>query len=558
MDELSSAPVPLAGSERASMALRMFEFFLSIWHDSNERVVQRRVFFLGCLLTICGMAAFTGAVPTREYGHDIFTMLDNGWRIISGQRPHVDYTSAWGPVTFLITALGLKLSHYTVDGIGYGSAVFGLLIGLWSYGVSRGRMESSPRILLSLLLAALVVAPFPLGSSPLISSHAMVYNRYGYALLGLIMLEAFQPFGGARGKPGSWLGGISSGAAAALCLFLKASFFLISLLLLGASLLLWSRTRQRLLGLAFGFVSVTLVFLAYLGFDIQAVIGDLRMAAGAKSQSLSAYGLIALAVFNSLHLLGVLLLALAGSLAVGAVSPRWLDFRLLFLGALTFTVDLLARFTSCQGDATPMAAVFALMVMNTITARQIKLPDAAACVTRPYYAAMLSLGGLLLLPQLTSDLGGIAYGVWKKARPYNLAQVTRFTEPRLAPLLLYDGATPGSNGTIYTTYVNDGAALLRRVSGPGETVITMDMTNPFSYALGRKPALGGIAAAAYGNTLSDTHRPSDDAYFGNADIAMVPKHPALDDGLYVSYEAALNKRFRLAAETGWWRLYRRK
>jgi hypothetical protein len=36
-----------------------------------------------------------------------------------------------------------------------------------------------------------------------------------------------------------------------------------------------------------------------------------------------------------------------------------------------------------------------------------------------------------------------------------------------------------------------------------EKALTMDMVNPFPYALGRRPAVGGIAAAAYRYTLSD-------------------------------------------------------
>ncbi len=53
------------------------------------------------------------------FGHDIFFLLDNGWRVINGQRVHLDYYSPWGPVTFLITAAGPKMSHNSVNGIGY-------------------------------------------------------------------------------------------------------------------------------------------------------------------------------------------------------------------------------------------------------------------------------------------------------------------------------------------------------------------------------------------------------------------------------------------------------
>ena len=172
---------------------------------------------------MCGTAVFIGAVPTRVFGHDIFFLLDNGWRVINGQRPHIDYASPWGPVSFLIVGLGLTVSRYTADGIGYGNALFGLLIGLWSYRLGRDRLEPTPHILMSLYLVGLVLAPYPLGRLFIYSSHAMVYNRYGYALLGLVMLESFHTVEGRRREKEEWIGGVSSGAAAALALFLKIS-----------------------------------------------------------------------------------------------------------------------------------------------------------------------------------------------------------------------------------------------------------------------------------------------------------------------------------------------
>ena len=73
------------------------------------------VVFLVCLLIICGATAFIGAVPTRICGHDAFFLLDNGWRIICGQRPHLDFFSPWGPVTFLVVGMGLTLADFSVE-----------------------------------------------------------------------------------------------------------------------------------------------------------------------------------------------------------------------------------------------------------------------------------------------------------------------------------------------------------------------------------------------------------------------------------------------------------
>src|SRR4030065_412127 len=99
---------------------------------------------------------------------------------------------------------GWVLSAYTGDGVGYGSAMVGLLIGVWCFRLGRDRLEPIPRVLISLYLVVLVVAPYSLGWGVFHTSQAMVYNRYGYALLGLVMLESFETVGTPRRGKGEW------------------------------------------------------------------------------------------------------------------------------------------------------------------------------------------------------------------------------------------------------------------------------------------------------------------------------------------------------------------
>ena len=61
---------------------------------------------------------------------------------------------------------------------------------------------------------------------------------------------------------------------------------------------------------------------------------------------------------------------------------------------------------------------------------------------------------------------------------------------------------------------------------------------------------------------SDDFRPSDDAYFGDAEAVLLPKRPASDDeyflGLKKTYGRALESRFQQQAESERWILYRRR
>jgi hypothetical protein len=227
------------------------------------------------------------AIHARLYGHDIFFLLDNGWRALHGQRVHVDYSSAWGPLTFLLIAAGLAISRESVAAVSYADAMVASVVGIWAVWLAAGRSRTLTGILYPGFLALLAAAPFVIGEAPGWTSHGMVYNRYGYALLAILMLECFQPPVQDSSPRRLMIEPVLSGCAVGLLLFLKITYFLIALPIVGASLLFWERRPQRALGCAAGFAGAAFLFLAYLRWDVAAMAGDLLGAAAARSGTLS-------------------------------------------------------------------------------------------------------------------------------------------------------------------------------------------------------------------------------------------------------------------------------
>ncbi len=557
--------VALAEKSTPSGTPAYLDRLLTAWQDPKGLTSARLlVVLIAGLILICSVAALTGAVPTRIYGHDVFVSLDAGWRIINGQRPHVDFTSGWGPVWFLAEGLGLTLSRHSVDGVGYANAIVALLLGTWCFFLGARRLAALPRILLSWFLAALVAAPYPLGVSPFLSSHAMTYNRYGYALLGLILLECFSAAGGSdETAVEGWTGGFSTGAALSLTLFLKASYFFMAVVLIaGLALLLKRLAPRRIIGIALGFATVSICILAYLRFDVVAVLGDLHMAGAARAAAVDNRVVIA----NALHLsilLRMVCFVMAATLLFSNRNPRWRGLKLPAIGILLYLADVGLMSTNAQGFSFPVCAIFAILMVNEIAKYQPPLLVAKPFYYRPLYTGTLLLAALLVVPQFARDVVGLGYGLWSKHKVSRDMTLPRFTSADLQPLVLYDfRGGPQSNGVALINYVNDGVALLERMSGHDETIITIDMTNPFSYALQRRPAHGGIESPTYNFNIDDAHRPSDDRFFGNADIVMVPKRPAVDApyfvGFYRAYKPGLQRRYYLAAESPLWWMYRRK
>jgi hypothetical protein len=156
---------------------RFCEILLDGWSGTSPKPSRTHTVFALLLATLCVTVFLIGVVPTYIYGHDDFFLLENGWRALHGQRPQLDYWSSWGPVISLVMAFGLKLAHESANGIGEANAVVALVIGSWAYWLGCKRLESRPRALFALGAALLTCAPFTLGQSPLLSSHAMTYNR---------------------------------------------------------------------------------------------------------------------------------------------------------------------------------------------------------------------------------------------------------------------------------------------------------------------------------------------------------------------------------------------
>ncbi len=521
------------------------------------------LWFVISLALICGTAAFTGVVPTAVLGHDNFLWLGNGWRVLCGQRPHVDYYSPWGPVTFLIISLGMLVSNASPDALGYGSAMVGLVVGLWAYGLGRRRLEAAPRLVLGLYLALLVTAPYALGIRPTWSTHAMLANRYGFALAALVLVECLQRAAGEGQDAGELWGGISTGAALALALFLKASYFVVGVPMVGVSLLFRGLGRRRLSGMAIGFGVVALALLGYLGFDVLKMVQDLRMAAGARSKAMHVLDLARIVAGQVAALAVVIALPLYGS-AAHKQKGRWLaEHELLIWGLAVFAADAALVFSNMQDHGMPLLGAFGIVVASRMMAERGSAGAAKPKAETMRYIVVLLLCGFLTLPQLCSDAVGLGYGALQKAHPAAERSRVRFNVARLRPMILYDGPfEKRSNGGVYTARINEGIELLERNCGPQDRVLNLDMVNPFPYALGWRPQRGGMAAVAYNYLFSDAARPSDEAFFGDATVVMAPKEPALDarywDGFYRIYRPGLLERYRLAAESESWWLYKLK
>lgn len=490
------------------------------------------------IAVVCALRAWIGLSGVQVFTPDAFMPLDGAWRMLNGQRPHLDFYSFMGVLVYLPTLLGLLLASGGAEGFAYGQALVGLFSGLSSYLLTRKRLPDVPAALFCLSIVLLVTAPFPLGQSPLFTSPATTYNRYGYAALALILLEAVAP-AKRTGNRQELLGGISTGSLLVMLFFLKITFFGAAVFLIGALAFCRPQTARRWAGIAAGCAALSLSFNAYFGFTLMPMIRDFVMVAGAKRVFARAYQLDSILVDAGTLISFAAITALLLLLQKRSHSARAVTIA----GAAVCFAGTVLLFGSSEPHGTPLAIFFVLLALSQLARR-------SSGDSRLLSGAVLLWGSVFTLTAIAPSLMGFGYAAFLRV------QATRHEIPMAGSTL----ATfiPTGTDSWYRAFVNDGLALVKQNRAPGDTLMCLEFTNPFSYGLGMKPARGGATTLDYQTTFSDAHRPTAEWLIGSANLVMVPKtysYPAYENIRRI-YGPYLNSHFHVMAESAQWRLYR--
>jgi hypothetical protein len=161
----------------------------------------------GLLLLFClfvfGYFFFSPSLASPAYPQDTFFILSDGWRFANGQIPYRDYYSPLGPLSGLVTGIGMLLRH---PGTGLAHSVLvgqGLLLAILlpiSIFISYRRLRAPWGALFCFLIVSIMATRVALGDPA--TSHLTItgtYNTQGYSLLALFGLQVLlRPLHAAR------------------------------------------------------------------------------------------------------------------------------------------------------------------------------------------------------------------------------------------------------------------------------------------------------------------------------------------------------------------------
>jgi hypothetical protein len=510
------------------------------------------------LLWIGGISAFIGVAGDRIIPWDLFLLLDGAWRILQGQRPHTDFYTAVGPIIYMVSALGLWLTGLDVRGIGLANGIMGVGLGLWGWRLARSRVGVLPAAMLSIGVAILIVTPRPIDYPFNIVSPASSFNRYGYAMLALVMIEVFPLKTWKRQMPRQiWLGGASTGTLCALLLFLKVTYGLGAVCLLIMGLAVAGFERARVVSLILLFAVTTLAMLAYLRFDMFRILSDYRIAAGARA--VPTYQITQAIVQNAPFFLALFLIAIAGTYFF---TTRFQSLKdRLYVSCITLAIWICGTCISITNTHCPafhLAAFFAL-VLGDWLATSTALQEVSVCT---------NVRRLLLVPLLCIaafpviiDGASLIYSMLPLRNPAQRV-IAHLPEKHLEKYLAVSGSLEGNRGTEYFVEIEDGVQLLRRYSRSTDSVMTLDFTNAFAFTLLRPVVRGGTPWMQYGYQFTETSKPDAAWLYGNSACIMVAKKsmdwPWSYEALLRTYMPFVESHFQRFAESQYWVLYRHR
>jgi hypothetical protein len=512
---------------------------LAAW---RQPILDRRlgkILLVSVVVGLCAIRAYVGLIGSRLFSHDAFMLFDGAWRMMNGQKPHLDFYSHLGFLSYVPTLLGLWIARGSAWGFGYGQALMGIIMGVWTFVLGRKRLADLSLTLMCIAITLMTVAPFALGF-PLKVGPSTTYNRLGYALIALCILEAIAETSGSDSD--EFRGGFSSGCVLAISLFLKITYFATTGLLLVMLIPCRTKKKIRWAGIAAGFLAVLLACCAYFGFNMRPMLHDLVTIGGAKRIHPGAY-LIDEILQNAA--IALAFVALAALLLKDYGQTGW---RVFWAGLVVCCAGLALILGNSEESGFPLAAFLAIMVLDKVN---LLLPISSERTQFPRFAVFL-IGSVLIGASLFSGLLGSAIGVAGRIYiPHRVA-------PLQSPIL--NGFIPAGDDFSYGEFVNDGLALVNRYRHPGDTIMSLDFTNPFSYSLAMKPAPGGTTVLQYRTTFSDRFRPSPSFLFGSADLVALPKKfsdGSLDVVIEGFYGPYLRSHFREIAQSRDWRLFYR-
>ena len=511
--------------------------------------------------------------------HDSLIFLDSTYRIANGQTPSTDFPTALGAAQLYLPAWAAGLIGGYGGSVELASVWVALALGLACAWIGASRFPT-PITATLIGIIFLVTVPAALlerwggesqtvvdGANEVLGdnlSYAMFYNRWGWAAL----IPLFMMLAPRRDREQS-LGIVEIAIIAAVLTFifwLKATYFVAGVAGAGIYAFLNPRPVRTLLWGA-GLTAAMILGIALMTGNLVAYINDIIFAgqvSGARTESM--LGLVR----NNLQDM----LFAAAPLGVLAAMGRF-TWRDALAGGVIMVMCLFI--INQNGQLRNMSALIVLGAYGAVRVLQEDSAHRMARIGAVGAFAMLSLAitldrGLVLVDQAYATLREQVRPPAPWAREPALRNVYVPERESLFNRAVNMSETPADR--LYNVWLSGqlgrrqelrqgeymetlmaGVDDLETVIRPGESVTTLDMTNPFPFLMNARAPKGSWLTLHKNRTVSEQKHPEAEAIFADADHVMIAKMSmvqATADLMRDIYSPWLDANYGDRVETAYW------
>ena len=527
---------------------------VSLWSD---RTVVLLV--IVTLLGVAGILLGPGGVFFSQWSQDLFIPLEGVLHIRAGQWPHRDFQTPVGSLWYVINALPGLIMPVSARTTVVANLIVALIAAVAALAVCLGRMPRWLAGLAAFYIGLVALSPRQIGESYVHISNNATYNRYCWALIGVIALAALLP---APGRRRDATDGVIAGLLIAVCFYIKVTYAAAGIGFLGLTLF----TVRRFAGWRFAVAAAVFALVAILGVglatgDLPGYFADMHTAVVVLPDAVRPDA----ARFLLWQGLAGLVFSVLLALMAGARPTQMFTLRNtgVWAGPLTAAAGIAISLQNHPEPENPLLAVGLLVSWLALRARQagpFRFPDALGLVA-------VTIG---FLAPITADLAAVRQTL---VAPVDAGPATRWLVQTHVPDLrigtVYTAAPAPPTDAIPVTDLqiwavwDEATRLLRPHLRGRHDVVVLPFTwsNPFPLLLDLPPVRHEAAWWDPLRTFNPTHRPDPDLLLGPVDFVMIPHDPTPDDApavMWASYGAQVQRDFQPVGHSRYWDLWARK
>lgn len=518
------------------------------------------------------------AIYISVWTHDNFTYLDGAYRILKGQTPHVDFVTPIGLFGYLLPFFGLKMAGSYSLALPATDLIATAIIITLAIIVSRNRLYVFPGLLLITYAWLLASVPVNAGDQAQYISYSMFYNRYGWALL-LILFVLYVGSKEADNVSGIF-DAIVGTIVLAVLFYLKLSYFAMASAFL---VILACKSKYHVKMAAIYFLNLIMIILImellFPGLNV-GYFNDLMTAL--QSSGAIRGGMYAAINFLYRNITDIILVVFIMALSARIAAMRWLDYA---FAAYVFlaTYILLNQNAQTRNMVTLFAvSVWAMQITLARLAEALKNgADERLKTTKAIACGVLALSVLLAAQPFATRLYAMAI-IYARSKP--MTENKAIGLEKLKKVYVYKDANylSGIDKDHYSnkeTYllrkrirrdwlaeqeyvetVTDGVDLLSKHLKTNDSVIVMDMVNPFNFLLNTRPPKKSYSFLHLHRTFNLGAARPKPSVLDDASLVMIPNYPIEmpeRDALLEVFGPNLRSKYTVIGSDRYWTLLRK-